>query len=71
MILKSLNDIEDLAIMTRSLRESDEVSRRCCIEHDFANGLEERTITGKEDSVNDWVFGAQFSAAEKNGEEWR
>jgi len=56
MILKFLDDIEDLAIMIRSLRESDEVRRRCCIEHDFADGLEERAITRKEDSVNDLVL---------------
>ncbi len=43
--------IEDLAITTRSSRESDAVRRLGCIEHDFANGLEMRPITGKEDSV--------------------
>jgi hypothetical protein len=62
--------IEDFAIMTRSLRESDEVRRRCCIEHDFANGLKMRAITGKEDSVIGWSSGAQFGAADKSGEEW-
>ncbi len=40
--------IEDLAITTRPSRESDAVRRRCCIEHDFINGLEIRAITGTE-----------------------
>ncbi len=34
--------IEDLAITTRSSRESDAVRRRGCIEHDFTIGLEMR-----------------------------
>ncbi len=38
--------IEDLAITTRSSRESDEVRRRCCIEHDFAKTLEMRASMG-------------------------
>jgi len=40
--------IEDLAIKTRSLRESDAVRQRCCIEHDFAKALEIRASTGIE-----------------------
>jgi hypothetical protein len=40
--------IEDLAITTRSLRESDEGRRRCCIEHDFAIGSKMRAGTGTE-----------------------
>jgi len=43
--------IEDLAFTNRSLRESDEVGRRGCIEHDFAKGSEIRTSTGIEDRV--------------------
>jgi hypothetical protein len=43
--------IEDLAITTRSSRESDGVRRRGCIEHDFAKGLEMRAIMGTEARV--------------------
>ncbi len=43
--------IEDLAITTRSSRESEAVRRRCCIEHDFAKGLEMRASTGTEDRM--------------------
>jgi len=43
--------IEDLAITTRSSRESDVVRRRGCIEHDFTKGLETRTIIGTEARV--------------------
>jgi len=43
--------IEDLAIATRSLRESDAVRRQCCIEHDFTKGSEIRTNTGTEARV--------------------
>ena len=43
--------IEDLAIQTRPSRESDEVRRRCCIEHDFTNGLKYQTIMGTETRV--------------------
>jgi hypothetical protein len=43
--------IEDLAITTRSSRESDAVRRRCCIEHDLAIGLEIQTSTGTEAMV--------------------
>jgi len=43
--------IEDLAITNRSSRESDGVRRRGCIEHEFAKGLETRTITGKDARV--------------------
>ena len=46
--------IEDFAIMTRSLRESDEVRRRCCIEHDIAKGLEIRAGTGTEMNGREW-----------------
>jgi len=45
--------IEDLAITTRSSRESDRVRRRCCIEHDFAKGLGMRTSTGTEAKVEE------------------
>ena len=31
--------IEDLAITNRSLRESDTIRQRGCIEHDFTQGL--------------------------------
>jgi len=41
--------IEDLAIINRSLRESGADRRRCCIEHDFANGTEMWANTGTED----------------------
>ncbi len=40
--------IEDLAITTRTSRESDRVRRRCCIEHDYAKGFEIQTSTGTE-----------------------
>jgi len=40
--------IEDLAITTRSARESDAVRRRCCIEHDLAKGFKIQTSTGTE-----------------------
>ena len=43
-----LSDIEDLAILNRHSKESDEVRRRGCIEHDYTKGLEIRTSTGKE-----------------------
>jgi len=33
------NDLEDLAFLTRSLRESDEVGRRVCIEKAQASGF--------------------------------
>jgi hypothetical protein len=45
------SDIEDLAFPFRSSRESDEVGRRGCIEHDFAKGLKIRTETGTRDRV--------------------
>jgi len=43
--------IGDLAFTNRSSRESDEVGRQGCIEHDFAKGSEIRTSTGTEDRV--------------------
>ena len=43
--------IEDLAITTRSSRESDRVRWRCCIEHDLAKGLEMRASMGTEAMV--------------------
>ena len=43
--------IEDLAFPNRSSRESDEVKRRGCIEHDFIKGLEIRTSMGTEARV--------------------
>ncbi|MEE8604997.1 MAG: hypothetical protein V3S65_06460 [Candidatus Aminicenantaceae bacterium] len=45
--------IEDLAFTNRSSRESDAVRRRCCIEHDFAKGLEMRASTGTEARVEE------------------
>ena len=43
--------------------------RRCCIEHDFAKGLERLTITGTEtDVIEIWSWCAQFRAAEKGDE---
>jgi len=43
--------IEDLAITTRSSRESDAVRLRCCIEHDLAKGFKIQTRTGTESIV--------------------
>jgi hypothetical protein len=43
--------IEDLAFTSRSSRESDEVGRRGCIEHDFSEGLKIRTDRGTEADV--------------------
>jgi len=43
--------IEDLAFTNRSSRESDEVGRRGCIEHDFAKGSEISTSMGTDDRV--------------------
>ncbi len=48
--------IEDLAFANRSSRESDRVGRRCCIEHDFAKGLEMPPIMGTEDKVEEFVY---------------
>jgi len=43
--------IEDLAITTRSSRESDGVRRRGCIEHGLAKGFKIHTSTGTEAMV--------------------
>jgi hypothetical protein len=60
--------IEDSAIINRSLRESGADRRRCCIEHDFANGAEMWANTGTEDKKREKERRrAQFSAAEKSG----
>ncbi len=45
--------IEDLAFSIRSSRESDGVRRLCCIEHDFAKGLEMQASAGTEDRVKE------------------
>ncbi len=45
--------IEDLAFTSCSLRESDGVRRLCCIEHDFAKGLEMQAGAGTEDRVKE------------------
>ena len=45
--------IEDFAMMTRSLRESDKGRRRCCIEHDFAIESEMRAGSGTEVGVEE------------------
>jgi hypothetical protein len=45
------SDIEDLAFTSRSSRESDNVGRLGCIEHDFTEGLEIRTDWGTEAGV--------------------
>jgi hypothetical protein len=44
--LESHSDIEDLAITYHFSRESDEVRRRGCIEHDYAKGLKILTNMG-------------------------
>ena len=41
--------IEDLALPSRSSRESDIVGRRGCIEHDFVKGTEIRAGMGTRD----------------------
>jgi hypothetical protein len=43
--------IEDLAFTNHSLRESDRVRRRGCIEHGYTKGLEIRTSMGTEARV--------------------
>ena len=45
--------IEGLVITIRSLRESDGVRQRCCIEHDYTNGLEMRASAGTEVRVGE------------------
>ena len=61
--------IEDLAITSRSPRESDGVRRRGCVEHDFVKGFEMRTIMGTEAKVTEMgVNGRSSAAAEKSGE---
>ena len=45
--------IEDLAFASCSSRESDGVRRLCCIEHDFAKGLEMQANAGTEDIVKE------------------
>ncbi len=45
--------IEDLALTSRSSRESDKVGWRVCIEHDFAKGFKIRTTRGTEASVEE------------------
>ena len=47
------SDIEDLAFTSRSSRVSGKAGRRGCIEHDFAKGLEIRTIIGTEARVTE------------------
>ena len=63
------SDIEDLAFPNRFSRESDADRRRGCIEHDFAKGLEIRTITGTEAKWERMgVRERSSAAAEKNDE---
>ena len=61
--------IEDLAFTSRSSRESDKVGRRGCIEHDFAKGLEIRTIIGTEARVTEIGINERSSTAAEKGDE--
>jgi len=63
--------IEDLAIINRSSRESGAVRRRCCIEHDFANGSEMWAGTGTEVGIEEIGVNGRSSKpprrADRNG----
>ena len=61
--------IEDLAITHNFSRESDEVRRQCCIEHDFAKRSETSYRHGNGGQrKKEGCLGAEFRAAEKDGE---
>jgi hypothetical protein len=64
--------IGDLAITSRFSRESDEVRRRGCIEHDFAQGLKIRAIRGTEAWVAERELTSGVLEAPRRAEkEWR